>query len=196
MRSSYDAVVIGSGFGGAVAGCRLAQAKLSVAILERGRRYRRGEFPRDWDNPAKGWLWQDAQGLFDVRPFGEMTIVQGAGWGGGSLIYANVHLRPPADLFQSGWPSGYSRAALDPYYDLVAYMLDIAPITASSHLGIPPKAAWMKQVAAKLGREAQFCYPNIAVDFSAPGIKHQNKSLAHRCANCAYSGIIMRRTQS
>jgi len=57
------------------------------------------------------------------------------------------------------------RAALDPYYDLVAYMLDIAPITASSHLGIPPKAAWMKQVAARLGCEAKFCYPNIAVDF-------------------------------
>ncbi|MGZ6227091.1 MAG: GMC oxidoreductase [Candidatus Binataceae bacterium] len=187
MRSSYDAVVIGSGFGGAVAGCRLAQAKLSVAILERGRCYRRGEFPRDWDNPAKGWLWQDAQGLFDVRPFGEMTIVQGAGWGGGSLIYANVHLRPPADLFQSGWPAGYSRAALDPYYDLVAYMLDIAPITASSHLGIPPKAAWMKQVAAKLGREAQFCYPNIAVDFSAPGIKHQNKFGVEQ-SGCTYCG--------
>lgn len=187
MRSSYDAVVIGSGFGGAVAGCRLAQAKLSVAILERGRRYRRGEFPRDWDNPAKGWLWQDAQGLFDVRPCGEMTIVQGAGWGGGSLIYANVHLRPPADLFQRGWPAGYSRAALDPYYDLVAYMLDIAPITASSHLGIPPKAAWMKQVAAKLGREAQFCYPNIAVDFSAPGIKHQNKFGVEQ-SGCTYCG--------
>ena len=52
MRSSYDAVVIGSGFGGAVAGCRLAQAKLNVAILERGRRYGRGEFPRDWNDPA------------------------------------------------------------------------------------------------------------------------------------------------
>jgi len=74
MRSSYDAVVIGSGFGGAVAGCRLAQAGRSVAILERGRRYGRGDFPRDWDNPTNGWLWQAGQGLFDVRPFGEMTI--------------------------------------------------------------------------------------------------------------------------
>jgi hypothetical protein len=44
------------------------------------------------------------------RPFGEMTIVQGAGWGGGSLIYANVHLRAPAGIFQSGWPAGYGRA--------------------------------------------------------------------------------------
>ena len=75
MRSSYDAVVIGSGFGGAVAGCRLAQAGLNVAILERGRRYGRGEFPRDWNDPIKGWQWAFGQGLFDVRPCGEMTIV-------------------------------------------------------------------------------------------------------------------------
>ncbi len=187
MRSSYDAVVIGSGFGGAVAGCRLAQAKLNVAILERGRRYGRGEFPRDWNNPANGWMWATGGGLFDVRPFGEMTVVQGAGWGGGSLIYANVHLRAPADLFQSGWPAGYSRATLDPYYDLVAYMLDIAPITASSHLGVPPKAAWMKQVAGRLGREAQFCYPNIAVDFSTPGAAHRNKFGVEQ-SGCTYCG--------
>ena len=187
MRSSYDAVVIGSGFGGAVAGCRLAQAGLNVAILERGRRYGRGEFPRDWNDPTNGWQWAIGQGLFDVRPCGEMTIVQGAGWGGGSLIYANVHLRAPADLFQSGWPAGYSRAALDPYYDLVAYMLDIAPITASSHLGVPPKAQWMKQVAGRLGREAQFCYPNIAVDFSAPGVAHRNKFGVEQ-SGCTYCG--------
>lgn len=187
MRSSYDAVVIGSGFGGAVAGCRLAQAGLKVAILERGRRYRRGEFPRDWNDPANGWLWTAGHGLFDLRPFGEMMVVQGAGWGGGSLIYANVHLRAPADLFQSGWPAGYSRAALDPYYDLVAYMLDIAPITSSSHLGIPPKAQWMKQVAGRLGREAQFCYPNIAVDFSAPGVAHRNKFGVEQ-SGCTYCG--------
>src|SRR6202047_27101 len=91
MRSSYDAVVIGSGFGGAVAGCRLAQAGLNVAILERGRRYRRGEFPRDWNNPANGWLWAAGQGLFDVKPLGEMMVVQGTGWGRGSLICRNVH---------------------------------------------------------------------------------------------------------
>ena len=175
MKANYDAVVIGTGFGGAVAACRLAQAGLRVGILERGRRYAKGSFPRDWKNPANGWLWPNGQGLFDVKPINQMTIVQGAGYGGGSLIYANVHLRAPADLFAAGWPAGYSRAALDPYYDLVAYMLDIRPITASAHLGMPAKTAAMKAVAEKLGRAAQFCYPNLAVDFGEPRQSHQNK---------------------
>ena len=43
----YDAVVIGSGFGGSINALRLAQAGKRVAVLERGRRWRAGEFPRD-----------------------------------------------------------------------------------------------------------------------------------------------------
>jgi cholesterol oxidase len=65
VAERYDAIVVGSGFGGAVAACRLAQAGLRVAILERGRRYPLGSFPRDWANPLNGWLWQESQGLFD-----------------------------------------------------------------------------------------------------------------------------------
>ena len=46
VNDNYGAVVIGSGFGGAVAACRLAQAGLRRGVLERGRRYGEGEFPR------------------------------------------------------------------------------------------------------------------------------------------------------
>jgi cholesterol oxidase len=42
----FDTIVIGTGFGGAVAACRLAQAGKTVCILERGRRYPLGDFPR------------------------------------------------------------------------------------------------------------------------------------------------------
>ncbi len=169
-----DAVVIGTGFGGAVSACRLAQAGLTVRILERGRRYDKGGFPRDFTNPKNGWLWEHGQGLYDVKPFNQMTVVQGAGYGGGSLIYANVHLRPVPAVFESGWPTGYDRTLLDPYYDLVGYMLDIKPITASPQ-GLPPKTRLMRAVAERTGRLDQFCYPNVAIDFSAPGRAVRNK---------------------
>jgi cholesterol oxidase len=73
MRSSYEAIVIGSGFGGSVAACRLAQAGRSVVVLERGRRYDTDTtpFPRNWNNPTEGWLWPVGQGLFDLKHFAD-----------------------------------------------------------------------------------------------------------------------------
>jgi cholesterol oxidase len=186
MQANYDAIVIGSGFGGAVAACRLAQAGFSVAMLERGRRYDTNPFPRNWDDPRDGWLWNHGQGLFDVKPFQPMTVVQCAGLGGGSLIYANVHLRPPAEIFEHGWPWGYTRDALNPYYDLVAYMLDIKPITKSRR-GKPAKTVLMEDVAKSLQRWEQFCYPNIAVDFGEPEKSHTNKFGAQQ-EGCRYCG--------
>ena len=41
----YDAIVVGSGFGGGITPCRLAEAGQSVCVLERGRRFGRDDFP-------------------------------------------------------------------------------------------------------------------------------------------------------
>ena len=191
MRQRYDALVIGTGFGGSVAACRLAQAGLSVGILERGRRYGLGEFPRDWSDPAKGWLWQHEQGLYDVRPVNEMTIVQGAAYGGGSHLYANVHLRMPADGFATGWPAGYRRTTLDPYYDLVAYMLDLTAIGEDQPLGVPMKTLRMEKVAADLGRSEQFCRPTLAVNFADPDRLRPNRFGVRQygCRHCGECDI-------
>jgi cholesterol oxidase len=186
MAPKYDALVIGTGFGGAVAACRLAQAGLTVRVLERGLRYPKGGFPRDWENPLNGWLWKHGQGLFDVKLMQGMSVVQAAGYGGGSLIYANVHLRPPPETFESDWPEGYSRESLDPYFDLVAHMLDLQPITASAR-GLPTKTQRMKDVARQLGREAQFFYPDLAVRFAPAGEPLPNKFGVHQ-EGCNYCG--------
>ncbi|MSP62602.1 MAG: FAD-dependent oxidoreductase [Myxococcales bacterium] len=175
---SHLAIVIGTGFGGAVAACRLVQAGFAVTVLERGRRYdgRPGAtgviegFPRDL---ADAWLWDVGRGLFELHPISEMQIMQAAGYGGGSLIYANVHLRAPAEVFEGGWPAGYSRAALDPYYDLVAYMLDLRPITSAPRM--PQKTARMRDAVIQIGREKQLFHPPLAVDFTDGTEPHQNK---------------------
>ncbi len=187
MRTNCDAVVIGSGFGGAVAACRLAQAGCSVTVLERGRRYDSNPFPRNWQNPSDGWLWEVRQGLFELKHFSHMMVVQGAGLGGGSLIYANVHLRAPKEVFNHGWPSGYSRPALDPYYDLVGYMLDINQITTAQFRPMPAKSSLMKRMAEAMGRAPQFCFPNIAVDFGEPQKLHTNKFGAQQ-EGCRFCG--------
>lgn len=86
-KSSYDAVVVGTGFGGAVVACRLAQAGVDVTVLERGKRNPPGEFPRHVAGP-NGLLWERGEGIYDIRPLNDMLVVQAAGYGGGSLVYA------------------------------------------------------------------------------------------------------------
>ncbi|MFO0577944.1 MAG: GMC family oxidoreductase [Polyangia bacterium] len=183
----FDAVIIGSGFGGSVAACRLAQAGQRVLILERGQRYPQGSFPRSFKERSR-WLYTEhEQGLVDVKPLvTEMIALQAAGYGGGSLLYNNVHIRAAPQLFSRGWPAGYDRASLDPYYDLVGYMLDITPISETQPLGLPQRTQAFRQAAESLGREAQFFLPNLAVNFSAPGVQSRNKFGVEQqgCTHC------------
>jgi cholesterol oxidase len=165
-RDRFQALVIGSGFGGAVAVCRLAQAGVDVAVVERGRRWPPGSFPRDLSRLDGGWLWLCDQGLYDARPLNDILAVQAAGYGGGSLVYANVAMRPPQEVFDLGWPAPYSRALLEPYYDLVAHMLDVRPVPADPRTGeLPPKTRLMAQAAGLLGHDDGFFHPNLAVRF-------------------------------
>lgn len=125
-----EAVVVGSGFGGAVAACRLAQRWPGrVKVLERGNRYEKGEFPRS-PNAFAANFWAHRQGevrtlngLYDIRNFARMDAVVAAGYGGGSLIYGNVFMPAAHGVFAQGWPSELDRDRLTPYYDVAQSVL-------------------------------------------------------------------------
>ena len=109
MADSYDVVVVGSGFGGAVVSARLAQAGRSVCLLERGRRWAPGEYPRSFSQVRRAvWDPPRAYGFLDYRVFSRIDVIQGAGVGGGSLHYFNVQLRAPERVFRA--PSGLRRS--------------------------------------------------------------------------------------
>jgi cholesterol oxidase len=45
MKAHYTAVVVGSGYGGAIVAMRIARAGRDVAILERGKEMHPGDYP-------------------------------------------------------------------------------------------------------------------------------------------------------
>ncbi|WP_279578977.1 NAD(P)-binding protein [Fodinicola feengrottensis] len=72
-RGWVDAVVVGSGFGGAAAAaCRLAEAGRSVCVLERGKTYPPGSFPRRPDQwpPTSGIPARDCRASSTSGPSG------------------------------------------------------------------------------------------------------------------------------
>ncbi|AOS63724.1 FAD-dependent oxidoreductase [Actinoalloteichus hymeniacidonis] len=186
-RFDADAIVVGSGFGGAVAAARLAQAGFSVIVLERGRRWGLGDFPRA-PELTDGWLWDLDRGLYDIRWLDSMGSVQAAGWGGGSLVYANVFARPFEQTLDERWPAHLRREELDPYYDLAAHMLGVSPVGKDPRTGkIPPRTDLMEQLLEGTDRDEATVRPNLAVTFGDPDTWKPNiHGVARR--GCAFVG--------
>lgn len=156
MKDSYDVVVIGSGFGGAINACRLAEAGRSVCILERGKRWGKKDFPRTTGQVARSfWNFKD-YGLLDYRAFQNIDVIQASGVGGGSLVYFNVHIRTPKEIFENPrWPEGVKRDVLDPYYDKAREMLEAKPLVPPDGYDLPNRTQAFMNAAASAGRKAE-----------------------------------------
>lgn len=165
MERAYDAIVVGSGFGGGITACRLAERGFSVCVLERGRRFGPGDYP---DRLAQfpHALWHPRRnpgGMFDVRIMRDVAVVTGAGVGGGSLVYANVQLRAPDAIFDDpAWPDAIDGGELDRFYTRTEEALDPRATPPQPPL---PKVAAFERMAQNAGRSA-LALP-IAVHFGA-----------------------------
>jgi cholesterol oxidase len=158
MRPRYDAVVVGSGYGGGVAASRLARSGLKVCVLERGREIPVGSYParlsearREMQITSRKGRIGPAAGLFDIRVNDDVHVLMGCGLGGTSLINANVCLRPDPRIFDDGvWPQEvYSDGLLREGFARAERMLRPQPFaggpikklealeTAASALGVP-----------------------------------------------------------
>ena len=177
--ADFDAIVIGSGFGGSVVTDRLAEAGLRVCLLERGRAYPPGSFPRTplevsrsfWD-PSEGHY-----GMYNVWSFDKLGALVCSGLGGGSLIYANILIRKDPETFvrdeHESWPITYDD--LEEHYEHVErrlnaqrYPFDHEPYSRTL------KTIAMKEAAegldARLGISGvTWEAPKQAITFANPG---------------------------
>jgi cholesterol oxidase len=207
-KERYEAVVIGTGFGGAITACRLSKKwPGEVLIVERGKRYPMYSFPRKphdmarnfWNLPEETRVRpsrvakKEMRGMFDIRNYKRMDSVFCAGYGGGSLIYANVFLEPPEQLFEQGWPRGIDKQTLRPYYDIAKSVLGARPIPTD---GDPrreiKRTELFAEFAADQGRDSQLVDINVFFgnDFNKPtqiGVQEKNRygALQTSCTYCA-----------
>ncbi|KAL6005322.1 hypothetical protein ACLOJK_005887 [Asimina triloba] len=104
-EDGYDAVVVGSGYGGGAAACRLAEAGIKVCLIEKGRRWEPKDFPTNILQLAfqarlkykrLGFTWGPKNGLFQVDVQDDAVAMTICGLGGGSLSNAGVMVPTPA----------------------------------------------------------------------------------------------------
>lgn len=164
MSDNHDVIVIGSGFGGAVMACRLAEKGARVLVLERGRRWQPEDYPRE---PGDAWIYdpdepQRQNGWIDMRLYDDMMIAQGAGVGGGSLIYANISVEAPEWIFEQGWPPEITFRELAPYYARVGQMLNVQELPDNQ---LTRRFELMREGAERLGHQKRFRKLPLAVTF-------------------------------
>lgn len=123
----YDYIVIGSGFGGSVSAMRLGEKGYSVLVLEKGKRWNNADFPKtNWN--LRKYFWAPALRCFGfqkLRFFKEVLVLSGVGVGGGSIVYANTHMKPKDHFFDNKLWSHFKdwKTVLAPYYEMAGFML-------------------------------------------------------------------------
>src|SRR5437764_10011615 len=126
---AYDAIIIGTGFGGTIAAVQLVAQGKKVLMIERGTFWRApdplplsvGDPFGDWakanNMPVQYWPRPDHRkgmqdffaalrtqfeqdGLYQYSMFNQADVLTANGVGGGSLIYSNVTIRPKQEALQ------------------------------------------------------------------------------------------------
>ncbi|MBO1413343.1 FAD-dependent oxidoreductase [Streptomyces sp. FH025] len=123
---STDVLIVGSGFGGAIAAYHLAAGGAKVTVLERGPWLEAQDFDHDF------LLGSSYTRVFDFTVGDGMSLLGGNCVGGGSVVYFAAMPRAPRFAFERKgsigrrmWPKSITRDSLDPWYDRVVEALPI-----------------------------------------------------------------------
>ncbi|RDL47058.1 Cholesterol oxidase [Ensifer sp. M14] len=190
----FDVLIIGSGYGGAIAASTFAGRThegrpMSVGVLERGREYLPGSFPTGLGElPRHIRGDNNKEGLIDIRIGAQVVAVVASGVGGGSLINAGVMETPLPNVFHKRWPAPLKdlsawKSYFDRARDLLGSTIMGAPNTIADHVdGVPQKFRSVRAIAP----DGNFRPASITVamsDTTSSGNVRLNKCL--RCGDCA-----------
>ena len=189
IKTNYDIVVIGSGYGASVMAARLANSSGNLCVLERGREWFPGDFPRTAYQLATNVRRNgNPLGLVDFSsPEGsDVDIIAGNGLGGTSLINAAIAIRPLQNVFlEKEWPQEIQSAALsgelDLFYDLAESVLKPEQLLS---LKDQSKTKTHRQVTSEMGRKSDNLRLNIRPENFAAGALNENGVKQGPCIQC------------
>ena len=173
IAASYDAIVIGSGYGGGIAASRLARMGLKVCVLERGREFVAGEFPDTLPEAQREMQISGPEGhvgrhlgLYDFRMGKDIHVIQACGLGGTSLINANVSLPPDPRVWEDPvWPPELiGDGLIEEGFQRAARMLRPKPYPADRRL---MKLDRIEEASAGLGHAAKRLPINVVTEAGA-----------------------------
>jgi choline dehydrogenase-like flavoprotein/pimeloyl-ACP methyl ester carboxylesterase len=174
----FDVIIVGSGYGGAIAAAELAgstmrtestrgERKLRVCVLERGKEYLSGMFPAGLADLPAHVRYSTAgsprpggrrEGLFDVRVGEDLSAIVANGLGGGSLINAGVMERPHPAVFHS-WPHAVRDDLFRTYFDTAESLLGVH----GNSIKLSPRPRPLKTQALEALARASFREASITV---------------------------------
>ena len=197
--SKYDAIIIGSGFGGAMSAYKLVESGLKVLMLERGPWVERG--PHNWDASQTIELTPqyDKSSPLKVESGGNKPLMgQYSNVGGPSVYYGGVSFRfregdfnPPKDIIgdsKAHWPINYSD--LEKYYSEAELLLNISgesgvdPTEPNRSQDYPQKPGQLAHISTKIKGSAErlglkpFHLP-LAINYH-----DQNRATCQYCTTC------------
>lgn len=128
INLEVDAIIVGSGAGGAITAYELASKGKKVVVLEAGQ-YVPSEKFTEMLAMAMGTLYQDHGGQANVA--GDITVLQGACVGGSTVVNAAFCVRPP-DYYLKMWAKEFgtnnlTSESLRPYFEKIEKNLHIRP---------------------------------------------------------------------
>ena len=179
LRPCYDAVVVGAGAGGGVAAAVLAEAGLTVLLIERGRWIATRDLPLDHLRSERSVTGYPT--ITGGAPHGDPRVVEDGAcstvvtpgdprWsanafavGGGTRVYGAQAWRfapedfrmasvygVPAGSSLADWPIGY--ADLEPWYDRAEWELGVSGAPGADRFAGPRRRGYpMPPVAGNLG---------------------------------------------
>ncbi|CAM4248468.1 Cholesterol oxidase [Mycobacterium basiliense] len=168
LRSEYDVLILGSGYGGAITAARLAVAnataggQLAIALLERGAEHPTGTFPES-EKTALAQLRSSSNplGLIEIERFKTIDVIRANGLGGTSLINFNVAIAPDREVFLASWPRQFQElvdqqgdgvGGLEEYFARARRMLGALPYAQQVPLR---RVEAFSQIAKNAGAQLQ-----------------------------------------